>query len=127
MVKTALDINRGVLVAFGFVGLLMMLFALPFFLSSLGILGTGTLLATLVGLIFVSSIRRGNAWGARAAMAGGFVTSGGMLLFTDSGWLVGLLTECLVSTALYVVVSLATFGVSRRVKFAPAQGATAAE
>ncbi|PRY95737.1 sodium/pantothenate symporter [Hasllibacter halocynthiae] len=113
--RTALNINRAAVVVFGLVGLMMMLFAPPFFLSFLGILGTGTLLATLVGPIFVSSIWRGNAWGALAAMFGGFCTSGGMLLFTDSGWVVGPLTGCLVSTVLYVAVSVATARIAPRV------------
>lgn len=114
-----LAINRAAVVVFGLVGLAMMLYAPPFLLSWLGILGTGTLLAALVGPIFVSSFWLGNGWGALAAMAGGFVTSGGLLLWSDAGWVVGPLVGCLVSSTLYVLVSLATFGISRRVE-APA-------
>jgi Na+/proline symporter len=116
--KTTLLINRGAIVLFGFVGLLMVFFAPPTLLSFLGILGTGTLLATLVGPIFVSAIWRGNAYGALAAMVGGFVTSGGLLLFTDAGWVVGPLTGCVVSSGLYVLVSLMTMGIQRRVEMA---------
>lgn len=106
--KTTLLINRGAIILFGFIGLLMVFFAPPTLLSFLGILGTGTLLATLVGPVFVSSIWCGNAHGALAAMIGGFVTSGGLLVFTDAGWVIGPLTGCLVSTALYIGVSLLT-------------------
>lgn len=106
--QTVLFINRAAVVVFGLVGLLMMFYAPPFFLSWLGILGTGTLLAALVGPIFVSAIWRGNAWGALASMAGGFLTSGSLLLWSDAGWVVGPLVGCLVGSIFYVGVSLMT-------------------
>ena len=107
---TVLLINRTAVVVFGLAGLLMMLFAPPFLLSWLGILGTGTLLAALVGPIFVSSFWCGNGWGALASMISGFIVSGGMLLWTQAGWVVGPLVGCLVATVCYVAVSLATGG-----------------
>ncbi len=107
---TALFINRAAIFVFGLVGLLMMIFAPPFFLSFLGILGTGTLLAALVGPVFVSAIWRGNAIGALAAMLGGCVTSAGLLLLFDAGWVERPLIGCVVATVLYVVVSKLTFG-----------------
>jgi Na+/pantothenate symporter len=103
-------------VVFGLIGLLMMFYAPPFLLSWLGILGTGTLLAALVGPIFLSAFWRGNAWGALAAMLGGVVTSGGLLLWSDVGWVVGPLIGCLVSTLLYVLVSLTTRARAPRVR-----------
>lgn len=112
--QTVLFINRAAVAIFGLLGLLMMLYAPPFFLSWLGILGTGTLLASLVGPVFVSAFWRGNAYGALAAMASGFVTSGYLLIWTDAGWVVGPLIGCVVSTAFYVAVSLATEGLSTR-------------
>lgn len=105
---TTLLLNRSAVVVFGVMGLLMMLFAPPFLLSWLGILGTGTLLAALVGPIFVSSFWRGNGWGALAGMVSGFVTSGSLLLWTEVGWVMGPLIGCVVSTAFYVGVSLLT-------------------
>lgn len=105
---TTLLVNRTAIVVFGLVGLLMVFYAPPYLLSFLGILGTGTLLATLVGPVFVSAFWRGNAYGALAAMIGGFSISGGMLLFGDAGWVVGPLAGCLASTALYIGVSLVT-------------------
>ncbi|MES0861876.1 sodium:solute symporter family protein [Ruegeria sp. SCPT10] len=112
---TVLFINRAAVVVFGLVGLAMMIYAPPFFLSWLGILGTGTLLAALVGPIFVSAFWRGNAYGALAAMVGGFCTSGYLLIWSDAGWVVGPLVGCVVSTALYIGVSALTFGLDRRV------------
>ncbi|WP_146592278.1 sodium:solute symporter family protein [Puniceibacterium confluentis] len=113
--RTVLFINRAAVAVFGLFGLVMMLYAPPFFLSWLGILGTGTLLAALVGPVFVSAFWRGNSYGALAAMAGGFCTSGYLLVWTDAGWVVGPLVGCVISTALYVGVSLATAGLSPRI------------
>lgn len=108
--STVLFLNRAAVVLFGLAGLLMMLFAPPFLLSWLGILGTGTLLAALVGPIFVSSFWRGNGWGALTSMVSGFVVSGSLLLWTQVGWVIGPLTGCAVATFCYVAVSLATGG-----------------
>lgn len=116
--KTVLFINRSAVVVFGLLGLLMMIFAPPFLLSWLGILGTGTLLAALVGPIFVSAFWRGNAYGALAGMVSGFCTSGYLLVWGDAGWVMGPLIGCAVSTVLYVAVSIATFNLSKRVAMA---------
>lgn len=112
--RTVLFLNRAAVVVLGFAGLLMMFYAPPFLLSWLGILGTGTLLAALVGPIFVSSFWCGNGWGAIAAMLGGFVTSGSMLLWTDAGWVMGPLTGCVVSVGFYFAVSVMTGRSSRQ-------------
>lgn len=101
-------INRTAVVALGIVALLMMLYAPPFMLSWLGILGTGTLLASFIGPVFISTFWQGSAWGALVAMLAGFCTSGYMMLFADVGWLVGPLTGCAVSSVCYVGVSLVT-------------------
>lgn len=113
--RTVLLINRAAVAVFGLFGLVMMLYAPLFFLSWLGILGTGTLLAALVGPVFVSAFWRGNSYGALAAMAGGFCTSGYLLVWTDAGWVVGPLVGCVISTALYVGESIATAGLSPRI------------
>ena len=112
--RTVLFINRIAVAIFGGFGLMMMLYAPPFFLSWLGILGTGTLLAALVGPVFVSAFWRGNAHGALAAMASGFCTSSYLLIWTDAGWVVGPLVGSVVSTIFYVVVSMATVGLTPR-------------
>lgn len=110
----ALTVNRAAVAVLGVIGLFMMLYAPPFLLSWLGILGTGTLLAATVGPVFVSVYWQGNAWGALAAMVVGTTTSGGLLLATDIGWMLGPLAGCAASTATYVIVSLATFGIQPR-------------
>ena len=106
--RRTLFINRGAVVVLGVVALLMMLYAPPFMLSWLGILGTGTLLASMIGPVFISTFWQGSAWGALVAMLTGFATSGYMMLFADVGWLIGPLTGCAVSSACYVGVSLIT-------------------
>jgi len=111
----ALLINRSAVAVLGLVGLLMMLYAPPFLLSWLGILGTGTLLAATFAPVFVSLFWRGNAYGAMAAMAVGTITSAGFLLFTEAGWMVGPLVGCVASALIYVLVSIATFRVQPRV------------
>jgi len=109
----ALMINRLAVLVLGIVALLMMLYAPPFMLSWLGILGSGTLLASMIGPVFISTFWQGSAWGALTAMLAGFFISGYMMLFSDVGWLIGPLTGCIVSAACYVGVSLVT----RRRKF----------
>lgn len=106
--RLVLWINRLAVIGLGIVALLMMLYAPPFMLSWLGILGTGTLLASLIGPVFISTFWQGSAWGALVAMVIGFFTSGYMMLFVDVGWLIGPLTGCVVSSVCYVGVSLFT-------------------
>ncbi|TDB04724.1 sodium:solute symporter family protein [Halomonas marinisediminis] len=106
--RLVLWVNRLAVVALGIVALLMMLYAPPFMLSWLGILGTGTLLASMIGPVFISTFWQGSAWGALVAMLAGFGTSGYMMLFADVGWLIGPLTGCVVSSICYVGVSLVT-------------------
>ncbi|ERI53929.1 hypothetical protein N878_13500 [Pseudomonas sp. EGD-AK9] len=106
----ALIVNRVAVVALGLLGLLMMMYAPPFMLSWLGILGSGTLLAAMIGPVFISTFWRGNVAGALAAMLVGFFTSGGLLLSSDIGWVEGPLLGCLASSLCYVAVSLLTRG-----------------
>lgn len=106
--RRVLFVNRSAVLVLGVVALLMMLYAPPFMLSWLGILGSGTLLASMIGPVFISTFWQGSAWGALAAMLVGFFTSGYMMLFAEVGWLIGPLTGCAVSSACYVGVSLCT-------------------
>ena len=85
-----------------------MMYAPPFMLSWLGILGSGTLLAAMIGPVFISTFWQGNVAGALTAMVVGFFTSAGLLTLTSLGWVEGPLIGCLASSACYVVVSLAT-------------------
>jgi sodium/pantothenate symporter len=77
-------------------------------LSWLGILGSGTLLAVMIGPVFISSFWQGNGYGALAAMFTGLVTSGSFLLFTNVGWVEGPLYGCLASSVIYITVSKLT-------------------
>ncbi len=104
----ALTINRIAVVGLGLLGLLLMMYAPPFMLSWLGILGSGTLLAAMIGPVFISTFWQGNVVGALTAMLVGFFTSGGLLMLTDLGWVEGPLIGCLASSLCYVGVSLLT-------------------
>lgn len=105
----ALIINRIAVAALGLLGLLLMMYAPPFMLSWLGILGSGTLLAAMIGPVFISTFWQGNVAGALTAMLVGFGTSSGLLLTTDIGWVEGPLIGCAASSLCYVAVSLITF------------------
>lgn len=104
----ALAINRLAVVCLGLLGLFMMMYAPPFMLSWLGILGSGTLLAAMIGPVFISTFWQGTVAGALTAMLAGFFTSAGLLTLTDLGWVEGPLIGCLVSSVCYVAVSLMT-------------------
>lgn len=105
----ARKINRLAVIILGFIGFLMMVFAPPAFINWLSILGTGTLLAAMVGPVFISTFWKGNALGALVAMLAGFATSAVLLLFVEVGWMLGPLIGALVSSILYVLVSAITF------------------
>ncbi|MBT6615176.1 sodium:solute symporter family protein [Candidatus Peregrinibacteria bacterium] len=124
--KKALAINRIAVAVLGLTGFMMMIFAPPFFLSWLGILGTGTLLASMIGPVFISTFWQGNGYGAMASMLGGFFVSGSMLLFSDAGWVVGPLTGSLVGVTLYFVVSSVTFGIQPRTQLKTVKAVKAA-
>ena len=113
--SATLWINRGAVAVLGVLALVLMLYAPPFLLSWLGILGTGTLLAATVAPVFVSVFWRGNAYGALASMLTGTHTSGGLLLFSGAGWMIGPLAGCAVATVAYVAVSWSTFSIQPRV------------
>jgi len=104
----ALSINRLAVVGLGLLGLFMMMYAPPFMLSWLGILGSGTLLASMIGPVFISTFWQGTVPGALTAMVVGFLTSGSLMLMSDMGWVEGPLIGCLASSVCYFVVSMAT-------------------
>ena len=112
--KTKLIINRSSVVVFGILGFIFYMAAPPFFINFLAYLGTGTLQAMLIGPIFVATFWRGNAAGALASMAGGFLSCTLLLFFTDLGWIVAPLVADAIAVFLYVVVSLLTFNVMPR-------------
>ncbi len=103
--KHALRFNRCILACLGGVTLVMTLYAPPVMLSLFAITATGTLMATLIGPVLISSFLPGNAHGALASMVTGFCLCGGLLMFTNTGWVEAPLIGCLVSSVVYVVVS----------------------
>jgi sodium/pantothenate symporter len=107
--RKARRINRMAVVILGMVGFFMMVYAPPAFINWLSILGTGTLLAAMCGPVFISTFWKGNALGAMVAMLSGFATSAVFLLFAEVGWMVGPLLGALVSSVLYIAVSIITF------------------
>jgi sodium/pantothenate symporter len=104
-----LFIDRATVFIFGILAVIGMLFAPPFMLVWLGILGTGSLLASFAVPVFFSSFWQGNGYGTLAAMLSGLTVSATMLLYFESGWIEGPLLGCVVSAVAYYLVSVATF------------------
>jgi sodium/pantothenate symporter len=110
-----LFINRITVLFIGVLALVAMAYSPPFMLVWLGILGTGTLLASFSAPMILSSFWRGNGFGALAAMACGSISCGTFLLATDVGWVEGPLLACLFSAITYVIVSKLTFRIQPRI------------
>lgn len=106
--KKALTMNRIMVVAFGGASLIMMLFAPPYMLNLIAIIGTGTLNAALLGPLLLSAFWRGNAKGAIAAMLTGFVVCGVLMAQGGFGWIEPPIYASIVSVMAYVVVSKLT-------------------
>ena len=109
-----LSINRMTVLIFGVLGTVGMLYAPPFMLVWLGILGTGTLIAAFAAPIFLSSLWLGNGYGTLAAMLSGSSVSAATLLYFKWGWIEGPLTGCAVSAVVYYLVSKASFSYQPR-------------
>ena len=84
------------------------LYAPPFMLVWLGILGAGTLLASLAAPMLIPIVWQGNSYGALAAILTGFTMTGLLMLYLNVGWVEGPLIGCLLSALAYWLVSLAT-------------------
>jgi sodium/pantothenate symporter len=107
--KTKLLINRSTVIVMGLLGFILYILSPPFFINFMAYLGAGTLQATLIGPIFVSTFWKGNSPGALASMIGGFLTCTILLFTTKLGWVVSPLVADAVAVFLYFAVSLATF------------------
>lgn len=107
-VERTLLINRAAVIISGLCAVAAALYAPPFMLVWLGILGTGTLLASLAAPMLIPIIWQGNSYGALAAILTGFVVTGLMMLYFKVGWVEGPLIGCLFSAFAYWMVSLAT-------------------
>ncbi len=82
----------------------------------LGIVGTGTLIASLAAPVLLPAVWLGNANGALAALVSGFATSASLLVYFDANWIEGPLLGCLAGCVAYVLVSMATFRFQPRVE-----------
>ncbi|MCX2525388.1 sodium:solute symporter family protein [Larsenimonas rhizosphaerae] len=105
---TTMTFNRLMVLIVGICGFVGMAYMPPVMILWLGILGNGTLMASLFGVTLCSTFWQGNSAGAFASIAAGFSVSAFLLLGTDLGWVQGPLYGCLASAACYVGVSLAT-------------------
>ncbi|MFG6175917.1 hypothetical protein ACGTN6_01615 [Halomonas sp. THAF12] len=100
--------NRLMVLIVGVSAFIGMAYLPPVMILWLGILGNGTLMASLFGVTLCSTFWQGSAAGAFASIAAGFVVSAWLLLGSDLGWVQGPLYGCLASAACYVGVSLMT-------------------
>ena len=114
--SSVLRTDRMIVAAVGVLGLLATLYAPPFMLVWLGIVGTGTLIASLAAPVLLPAVWLGNANGALAALVSGFATSASLLVYFDANWIEGPLLGCLAGCVAYVLVSMATFRFQPRVE-----------
>lgn len=105
---TTMTFNRLMVMIVGICAFIGMAYLPPVMILWLGILGNGTLMASLFGVTLCSTFWQGNSIGAFTSIAAGFSTSAYMLLSTDLGWVQGPLYGCLASATCYVGVSLVT-------------------
>lgn len=103
-----MSFNRLMVIAVGVMAFFAMAYLPPVMVLWLGVLGNGTLMASLFGVSLCSTLWQGNSAGALASIAAGFCTSAFILLATDMGWVQGPLLGCAVSGITYVAVSLLT-------------------
>ena len=118
-VSAILAADRITVAVVGIAGILGMLYAPPFMLVWLGIVGTGTLLASFSAPVLMPALWQGNAYGALAALISGFVTSAALLVVYEVDWIVGPLLGCLISATFYVIVSLLTSKLQPRPELTP--------
>ncbi len=98
-------LNRSAVWGLGAAGFVGMLYAPPFMLSMLAILGSGTLMATLVAPTLLARFIQGNIYAALSAMVIGF--SSGVILFLlfDLGWVEAPMYSTLISCCTYWAVA----------------------
>lgn len=112
-----MSFNRLMVVVVGVMAFVTMAYLPPVMVLWLGVLGNGTLMASLFGVSLCSTFWQGNSIGALASIASGFTTSAYILMATDMGWVQGPLLGCLVSAVTYFAVSsLTRKSTERRVK-----------
>ncbi|MES1925852.1 sodium:solute symporter family protein [Salinisphaera sp. T31B1] len=105
---TTMTFNRMMVLVVGLCSFMGMAYMPPVMILWLGILGNGTLMASLFGVTLCSTFWQGNSIGALSSIAAGFGVSAYLLLGSDIGWVQGPLYGCVASAVCYVGVSLAT-------------------
>lgn len=105
---TTMTFNRLMVLIVGICSFIGMAYLPPVMILWLGILGNGTLMASLFGVTLCSTFWPGNSIGAFASIAAGFCVSAYTLLGTDLGWVQGPLYGCLASAACYIGLSMVT-------------------
>lgn len=100
-----LVLNRATVLGLGGVGFFAMIYAPPFMLSMLAILGSGTLMATLVAPVLFNKLVQGTIHAALASMLVGFATSSILFLMFDVGWVEAPIYATLTSCTAYWLVA----------------------
>jgi sodium/proline symporter/sodium/pantothenate symporter len=97
--------NRTAVWVLGMVGFVGMLYAPPFMLSMLAILGSGTLMATLVAPMMLSRYIEGNIYAALFSMLIGFTSGSVLFLMFDMGWVEAPIYTTVISSISYIVIA----------------------
>ncbi|PSW10759.1 sodium:solute symporter family protein [Photobacterium sanctipauli] len=106
--KPLLLLNRGTVAVLGMIGFVMMVFAPPFMLSMLAILGSGTLMAVLVAPMLLAHFLPSNIYAALSSMVVGFAMGCILFLYFDLGWVEAPLYSSLCACCTYWLVAKAT-------------------
>lgn len=97
--------NRLAVWGLGLISFIGMLYAPPFMLSMLAILGSGTLMATLVAPMMLSRFIEGNIYAALSSMLIGFGSGSALFLMFDMGWVEAPIYATIISSLSYVVIA----------------------
>ncbi|GLO63523.1 sodium:proline symporter [Vibrio sp. MACH09] len=98
-------LNRSAVWGLGFMGFVGMLYAPPFMLSMLAILGSGTLMATLVAPTLLSRYIKGNIYAALFSMIAGFASGAILFLWFDLGWVEAPIYSTIISSITYLLIA----------------------
>ncbi|PID65281.1 MAG: sodium:solute symporter, partial [Gammaproteobacteria bacterium] len=106
--KQVLLLNRLWVVLVAMIGFAATFFLPEVMLNFLGIFSSGTLMASLSGVMLVSIVYTGTMPGALASMVAGAVTSIYLLTSGIVGWVEGPLLGVVASAVVYIIVSMLT-------------------
>lgn len=106
--KQLLTLNRVCVAVIAVIAFIATFFLPPAMLTYLGIFSSGTLMASLFGVLLVSIVYKGSPTGAIVSILIGAVCSSTLLTLNLVGWVEGPLLGALASTVSYVVISLVT-------------------